>query len=86
MKMLFFSSDKTEVEQVSREINSAGIDCEVRNTACEIGSLPGETELWVRDDRDCHRAVLLCVQRNMGFAKRTAPVPDSDTDCVLEEL
>jgi hypothetical protein len=73
--MLFFSSDNTEVEQVSREFIQAGIPCEVRNQTKRQNRNPClECELWIRDDRDCHRAFLLCVQRNIGFARRPAPV------------
>jgi len=68
--MLFFSSDVTEVDQVSREFIRAGIPCEVRNRPQANLSPPIDTELWIRNDRDCHRALLLCVQRNIGFAKR----------------
>lgn len=85
MKMLFFSSDDTEVEQVSREFTQAGIACDVRHTVCRIGEVPTQAELWVRDDRDCHRALMLCVQRNIGFAKRPEPVQELEPDYVLEE-
>ncbi len=69
MKMLFFSSDDTEVEQVSREFSHAGIPCEIRNTFIQNGP-PREAELWIRNDRDCHRAFMLCVQLGIGFARR----------------
>ena len=85
MKMLFFSSDNMEVEQVSREFHDAGIACEVRNTACTLTDIPSQSELWVRDDRDCHRALMLCVQHNIGFAKRPQPVEDSELEYVLED-
>jgi hypothetical protein len=72
MKMLFFSSDDTEVEQVSREFQQAGIPCEIRNSrARQQRARNREAELWIRNDGDCHRALLLCVQLNMGFARRT---------------
>ncbi len=82
MKMLFFSSDNAEVEQVSREFAHAGIPCEVRSSACKW-SKPVEAELWIRNDRDCHRAFLLCVQLSMGFAKRpvTEMEPELEFDC-----
>jgi hypothetical protein len=70
MKMLFFSSDDTEVEQVSREFRQAGIPCEIRNPAAHRARSACEAELWIQNDRDCHRALMLCVQRNMGFARR----------------
>lgn len=73
MKMLFFSADDSEVRQVSRQFVGAGIACEVRQGRRKDGSA-AETELWIRNDRDCHRAFLLCVQLGIGFARRPAPV------------
>jgi hypothetical protein len=69
MKMLFFSSDSSEVEQVGREFAHAGITCEVRNGNVTLGKSP-DSELWIKNDRDCHRAFLLCVQLGIGFARR----------------
>ena len=71
MKMLFFSADKTEVEQVSREFAQAGIPNEVRVAAGKRRASP-ELELWIKNDQDCHRAFTLCVRLNIGFAKRAA--------------
>ncbi len=73
MKMLFFSSDSTEVQQVSQEFTQAGIPCEIRNPGLVRGVFR-DTELWIRNDRDCHRAFMLCVQLGIGFARR----PSSD--------
>jgi hypothetical protein len=70
MKMLFFSADKAEVENVSREFAQAGIPSELRTGLGKHGATP-ELELWIRNDRDCHRAFTLCVQMGIGFAKRT---------------
>ena len=71
MKMLFFSADGTEVELVGKEFTEAGISCEVRN-APKQKSRPSEAELWIRDDKDCHRALMLCVHLGIGFSKRPA--------------
>ncbi len=76
MKMLFFSADKAEVEQLSKEFNHAGIPCEVHDAYSGGGLAANESELWIRDDLDCHRALMLCVQLNMGFARR--PVSEVD--------
>jgi hypothetical protein len=74
MKMLFFSSDASEVKGVSQEFSHAGIPCEIRNCRIPPSRSP-EAELWIRNDQDCHRAFLLCVQLGIGFAKRPgAPV------------
>jgi hypothetical protein len=74
MKMLFFSSDKSEVARVSKEFSQANIPCEVRKGAA-LKPRDRDSELWIQNDRDCHRAFLLCVQLGIGFAKRsTEPV------------
>lgn len=80
MKMLFFSSDNTEVEHLTHEFMEAGIPCEVRRTECKIDGYETQAELWVRNDRDCHRALMLCVQRNIGFARRPEPVIEPETE------
>ena len=74
MKMLFFSSDASEVEIVSQEFTQASIPCEVREGILPRGhsAIPKQAELWIHDDRDCHRALMLCVQRGIGFSKRPA--------------
>jgi len=71
MKMLFFSADKSEVEQVSREFAQAGIPNEVRAGSGKPGASP-DLELWIKNDADCHRAFTLCVRLSIGFAKRAA--------------
>ena len=77
MKMLFFSSDSAEVQQVSKEFTQAGIPCEVRNDS-RVRGVFREAELWIRNDRDCHRAFMLCVQLGIGFARRPAETADLD--------
>jgi hypothetical protein len=74
MMMLFFSSDDAEVDNVSREFTEASIPCEIRNSPCGEGLplSPTHAELWIRDDGDCHRALMVCVRLGMGFAKRPA--------------
>jgi hypothetical protein len=83
MKMLFFSSDGAEVEMVSREFIEAGIPCEVRSYKRDHCSSE-EAELWIQNDRDCHRAFLLCVQRNIGFARRPV-LPSLDDEEIIQE-
>ena len=72
MKLLFFSSNGSEVAEVGKEFNQAGIPCEVRNgkELKEISGDPSYAELWIKNDNDCHRAYLLCVQLGVGFASR----------------
>jgi hypothetical protein len=72
MRMLFFSSDAPEVEKATKEFALAGIPCEVRNCRvqkCESAE-PGHRELWIQDDRDCHRAFVFCAVNGIGFSKR----------------
>lgn len=82
MKMLFFSSDALEIETVSKEFTHAGIPCEIRN-GIPVNRRPTsapQAELWIHDDRDCHRALMLCVQLGIGFSKRPPRVD------ILEDL
>jgi len=75
--MFFYSSEHAEVEQVRKELMEAGIPCEVRDMVPTEGMTPGlpEAELWIRNDEDSHRALMLCVAHGVGFAKRVLP-PD----------
>jgi hypothetical protein len=76
MKMLFFSSDWTEVELLRKEFLQADIPCEVRvhglAEGMPVAAIDGE--LWIQNDRDWYRATLLCVHLNLGFAKPALPV------------
>jgi hypothetical protein len=74
MKLLFFSPDNSEVAELSKELKTAGIACEVRRHSAKNHhpSDFGEAEIWLQHDRDCHRAILLCVARGIGFARRPA--------------
>jgi hypothetical protein len=69
MKMLFFSADKSEVDHVSQEFAHAGIPSEVRISSGKR-SASRDVELWIKNERDCHRAFTLCVRLRIGFAKR----------------
>jgi len=72
MKLLFYSSDDREVVHVKDEFTHAGIACEVRHgESHKILHQPPCSELWIRHDRDCHRALMLCVQLGVGFARRS---------------
>lgn len=86
MKIVFFSSDRLEVELLSKEMSQAGIPCEVRESlvAEEVPLHVPDAELWIQHDDDTHRAFMLCVERDAGFAKR-----DTDTlaiDDLLPEV
>ena len=76
--MLFFSSDNSEVELVEKEFTQAGIECEVRNGARKPKTKLRDAELWIRHDRDCHRALMLCVHLGIGFSKRPENSPKNE--------
>jgi hypothetical protein len=71
MKLLFYSCDDREVTQVEKEFAEAGISCEIRHgEGLKILHQPPCSELWIRHDRDCHKALMLCVKLGVGFARR----------------
>ncbi len=74
MKLVFFSSDRAEIEQVERELVDAGIACTMQSGPMPEGYFPSASyaELWVQDDHDWRRALMLCVGRGIGFGKRAA--------------
>jgi hypothetical protein len=61
MKMLFSSSDITEIGRVGREFAEAGILCGVRYDPPREGAspAPAHAELWVQNQNDFYRAVVL---------------------------
>jgi hypothetical protein len=78
MKMLFFSADKSEVENVKREFAQAGIPSELRTGSGKRGASP-DVELWIKNEQDCHRAFTLCVRLGIGFAKRPGQPVEVDS-------
>ena len=78
MKMLFFSADKSEVEHVSQEFAHAGIPSEVRSSPGKRSS-SREVELWIKNEKDCHRAFTLCVRLGIGFAKRPVQLAEVES-------
>ena len=79
MKMLFFSSDNAEVQEVSHQFTQAGIPCEIRQGLARNGHAV-EAELWIQNDQDCHRAFMLCVEQGIGFAKRQGELAEIEFD------
>ena len=75
MKIVFFSSNRLEVESLSNELVQAGIPCLVREGIVleDLAPQVPEAELWIHNDGDAHRAFLFCVERDIGFAKRELP-------------
>jgi hypothetical protein len=59
MKMLFSSTNRTEVKQVKKKLGDAGIRCEVRNNRVAQGifGIPSYPELWVSEDSDILKAL-----------------------------
>ncbi len=80
MKMVFFSSDRPEVQRLGQQLAEAGIPCEIRLGAGRNGvsRLFREAELWVKRDRDCSRAFLFCVTAGLGFARPKQPPPETE--------
>lgn len=73
MKLLYYSPDDLEIEEVSKQFANAGIPCVVRRSAaCRGEPEPVCSELWIRHDKDTHKAIMLCVQLGVGFAKRNS--------------
>jgi hypothetical protein len=82
MKLLFFSTDRSEVELLRCECDRIGIPCEIHDNGIVEGlSLrPHDAELWLHRDGDCYRAVLLCFELGIGFAKRPQPTAEEPED------
>jgi len=76
MKMMFFSAERTEAELVRTELLAADVACEVREKEMGDGLLPNvsDAEVWIQNDEDSHRAVMLCLELGVGFAKRAETV------------
>jgi hypothetical protein len=77
MKMLFFSSDDSEVEQAGKELTTAGIPCQIRRDPLPQ---PPCTELWIQDNHDTHRALMLFAELGIGFSKRPVQTLLTDDD------
>jgi hypothetical protein len=77
MKMLFIASECTRIEKVSRALQGAGVSCEVRSPRW-FKSPPRQTtttsELWISNDQDCHKALMICVQLGLGFRRSSDPL------------
>lgn len=72
MTMLFFSPDNAEVQGAANHLLEAGIPCEIRNGPFPEGTVthPFDAELWIENDQDHYRALMICVALGVGFAKR----------------
>ena len=82
MRLLFSSSDITDIGRVGREFIAAGIPCGVRYDPPSEGArpAPAHAELWVQNEDDFHRAVLLYLRLG-GSSQGTIPdLRDRDAD------
>jgi hypothetical protein len=61
MKMLFSSTDPTEIRQVRKKLSNAGIRCRLRQnpSAPDVFGVQTCPELWVRNDHDILKALRL---------------------------
>ena len=74
MRLLFSSSDITDIGRVGREFIDAGIPCGVRYDPPMDGvcPAPAHAELWVQNEDDFHRAVVLYLRRG-GSSQGSIP-------------
>jgi hypothetical protein len=82
MRLLFSSSDITDIGRVGREFIEAGIPCGVRYDPPRDGAspAPAHAELWIQNENDFHRAVALYL-RLSGTSQGTIPdLRDRDAD------
>ena len=82
MKLMFFSSERAEVERLRKELAGAGIGCEVRESGVAEGIFanPAEVGLWLQNEQDYYWASMLCVRLGLGFAKREAVLQAKEQD------
>jgi hypothetical protein len=68
MKLSFSSSDITEIGRVGRKFIEAGIACGVRYDPPTQGvsPAPAHGELWVQNETDFYRAVVLYLRQGSG--------------------
>jgi hypothetical protein len=61
MKMLFSSSDRSEIRRVRKKLFEAGIRCQLRHNPLAQGlfGIPSTPELWIEKDGDILKALRL---------------------------
>jgi len=66
MRLVFSSSDITEIGRVGREFIAAGIPCGIRYDPPGEGvcPTPAHAELWIQHENDFQRAVMLYACRD----------------------
>ena len=77
MKTVFFSNDRTEVEDIRKKLTVQSIPCEIRDGLAG-GTAGVEHELCVQKDEDLPRAFMECVRSGIGFAKRKTQSVEQD--------
>ncbi len=68
MKMLFSSTDPSEVKLVRKKLFRAGISCEVRKNPLAQGvfGVPAYPELWIKNESDIVKALMLLGTRRLS--------------------
>ena len=88
MKLLFSSSDIVEIGRVGREFVEAGIACGVRYDPPKGGISPTApyAELWVQNEKDYYRAVVLFMRLGggslIGVQNFSRPQTATRTECL----
>jgi hypothetical protein len=61
MKMLFSSSDRTEIKRIRKKLFEAGISCQLRHNPVAQGlfGIPSTPEIWIQKDSDILKALRL---------------------------
>jgi hypothetical protein len=59
MKMLFSTTDRSEIKEVRKKLSEAGIPCRVRRNpiARNIFGIPPSPELWIQKEGDILKAL-----------------------------
>jgi hypothetical protein len=75
MKMLFSTSDRSEIRQVKKKLFAAGIRCEVRRQPVGEGlfGVVPIPELWIKKESDILKALRLIGSRRLS--RMTVIVP-----------
>jgi hypothetical protein len=77
MRLLFSSSDITNIGRVGRQFIEAGIPCGVRYDPPGEGACPApaHAELWVQNESDFYRAIVLYLRRGGSSQGRIPDLP-----------
>jgi hypothetical protein len=65
MKMLFSSSDTSDVNEMGQRLVKAGIPCQIRTLAPEPSVPRSHAELWIQKPEDFRTAVVIFSTPNL---------------------